>query len=65
MYALWLNILHVGYWLVASRNAPAYKAAKRLNIILNQYLHLDNQYTTTNSNSLASDLIKLKINDKH
>jgi hypothetical protein len=36
--------------------APAYKAAKKLNTILNNHLHLENQYNVTNSNTLAKDL---------
>ena len=42
-------------------NAPAHKTAKRLNTILNNHLHLDNHYSTINSNSLANELVKLKI----
>ena len=44
--------------------APAYKAAKKLNTILSNHLHLENQYNVSNSNTLAKDLIQLKINNK-
>jgi len=45
--------------------APSYKAAKRLNKILQQRLNLGNQYTVVNSVTLAQDLMKLNINNKH
>jgi hypothetical protein len=45
--------------------APAYKAANKLNTILRNHLHLENQYNVSNSNALAKDLIQLKINNKH
>jgi hypothetical protein len=48
-----------------SRPAPAYKLAKHLASILNQYITLHNQYVTINSHNLASDLTKLKINENH
>ena len=44
---------------------PSYKAAKKLNRILQQYLSLDNHYTTVNSSTPAQDLTKLSINKKH
>ena len=50
---------------VNNRTAPAYKAAKKLNTILNNHLHLDNQYNITSSNTLANNLTQLKINKKH
>ena len=50
---------------VNNRTAPTYKAAKKLNTILNNHLHLDNQYNITNSNTLAKDLTQLKISNKH
>jgi len=34
-------------------------------MILNNPLHLENQYNAINSNTLAKDLIQVKINDKH
>jgi hypothetical protein len=40
---------------------PLYKVAKRLNTILNHNLHLDNQYTVTNSNTLANYVTKVKV----
>jgi len=46
-------------------HAPSYKIAKKLNKILNHNLHLDNQYTATNSNTLASSVTKLKITPNH
>ena len=46
---------------VNNRNAPSYKIAKKLNGILNHSLQLDNQYTATNSNTLANALANLKI----
>jgi len=50
---------------INNRNAPAYKTAKKLNTILNNHLHLDNEYVTINSNTLANEMITLKINNKH
>ena len=47
-----------------NRTAPAYKTAKKLNTILSNHLHLENQYNVSNSNTLAKDLIQLKINNK-
>jgi len=44
-----------------SINAPAHKTARRLNTILNNDLHLDSHYT----NSLANELVKLKISNYH
>ena len=48
-----------------NRNAPAYKTTKKLNTIFNNHLHLDNEYVTINPSSLANELLKLKINNKH
>ena len=45
-----------------NRNAPSYKAAKKLNRTLQQHLKLDNHYTIVNSTTLAQDLTKLSIN---
>jgi len=45
--------------------APSYKIAKKLNTILKNHIHLNNQYTATNSTTLANDLTKLKINSNH
>ena len=50
---------------VNNRSAPSYKIAKKLNTILNHNLHLDNQYTATNSNTLANVVTKLKITPNH
>ena len=49
---------------VNNRTAPAYKATKKLNKILNNHLHLDNQYNITSSNTLDNNLTQLKINKK-
>jgi len=43
--------------MVNNRMAPAYKAAKKLNTILSNHLHLENQHNVINSNTLAKDLI--------
>jgi predicted CoA-binding protein len=50
---------------VNNKNAPGHKAAKKVNTILNNCLHLDYQYNTTNSESLANELIKVKIGTNH
>jgi len=50
---------------INNRNAPSYKAAKKLSSILQQYLNLDNYYTIGNSSTLAQDLTKLSINKQH
>jgi len=50
---------------VNNKNAPTYKTAKKLNDILKQFLCLDNRYNTINSTSLANDIVKLTINNKH
>ena len=50
---------------VNNRNAPAHKTAMRLNTILNNHLHLKYHYNTINSNTLANELVKLKINSHH
>jgi hypothetical protein len=50
---------------VNNRNAPSYKIAKKLNTILNHNLYLDNQYTATNSNTMANVVTKLKITPNH
>jgi hypothetical protein len=49
---------------VNNRTAPAYKAAIKLNTILNNHLHLENQYHI-NSNTPTKELIQLKLNNKH
>jgi len=41
------------------------KQPKKLNDILKHCLYLDNRYNTINSTSLASDIVKLTINNKH
>ena len=50
---------------VNNRNAPAHKTTRWLNTILNNHLHLNNHYNTINSNTLANELVKLKINSHH
>jgi hypothetical protein len=50
---------------VNNRTAPTYKAAKKLNHILNQHLHLENLYTVENSTKLANDLIKITLKDNY
>ena len=50
--------------MINNRSAPSYKAAKKLNSIL-QYLNLDNCYTIVNSSTVAQDLTKLNINKQH
>jgi len=50
---------------ISNLHAPSYKAAKRLNKILQQHLNLDNHYTAVNSSTLAQDLTQLNINSKH
>ena len=49
----------------SNRNSPSYKAAKKLNRILQPYLSLDNHCTIVNSSALAHELTKLSINKKH
>ena len=48
-----------------NRTAPTYKAAKKLNHILNQHLHLENLYTVENSTKLANDLITITLKESH
>jgi len=50
---------------VNNKNALVHKTARRLNTILNNHLHLENHYTTINSNTLANELVNLKINSHH
>ena len=44
---------------VNNRNSPTHKTARRLNTILN------NRYNTINSNTLANEMVKPKINSHH
>jgi hypothetical protein len=46
-------------------NAPNHKAAKKLNTILTNCLHLDFLYNTINSESLATEVTSLKNNNNH
>jgi hypothetical protein len=50
---------------INNRSALSYKATKKFNSILQQYLNLDNCYTVVNSSTLAQDLTKLNINKQH
>jgi len=50
---------------VDNKNAPTHKTARRLNTILNNHVHLDKRYITINSNTLANELVNLKINSRH
>jgi hypothetical protein len=45
--------------------APAYKLARYLTKILDQYISLNNYFTVTNSTNLANDLTKLEIHENH
>ena len=51
--------------MISNIHALSYKAAKRLNKILQQHLNLDNHYTAVNSSTLTQDLTRLNINSKH
>jgi hypothetical protein len=50
---------------VNNTNARSHKAAKKLNTILTNRLHLDYEYNTTNSELLTTELKNLKINNNH
>jgi hypothetical protein len=50
---------------INKRTALAYKLAKHLTKMLNQYITLHNQYIVTNSTNLASDLTKLEVHENH
>ena len=50
---------------VNKKNAPAYKLAKYLAKILQEYIQLKYQYNVKNATTLAQDLTHMKINDKH
>jgi len=50
---------------INNRNAPSYKAAKKLNKFLQQHLNLHNHHTIISSTTVAQDLTKLNINTKH
>jgi len=54
--------LYVVMWGVV---CGSYKAAKKLNNILNQHLHLENLYTVENSTKLANDLTKITLKDSY
>jgi len=42
-----------------------HKTARQLNTILNNHLHLDKRYNTIISNTLANELVNLKIDSQH
>ena len=44
--------------------APAYRTAKYINKKLQQLIHLPNEYNTSNSQEIATELTTLQINDK-
>jgi hypothetical protein len=50
---------------INNRTAPAYKLAKHLTKILDQYITPHNRYAVTNSINLANDLRNLKIHENH
>jgi hypothetical protein len=50
---------------INNRTAPAYKLAKYLTKIPNQYITLHNQYVITNSTNLANDLTMLETHKNH
>jgi hypothetical protein len=51
--------------LINNRTAPAYKLAKHLTRILDQYITLHNRYTVTNPINLTNDVTNLKIHENH
>ena len=51
--------------IINNMKALSHELAKHLAKILNQYITLNNYYNVINSTSLAIDLTKLKIHDKH
>ena len=63
-----LELHKIGFFLgqvINNRTAPAYKLAKHLTKILDQYITLYNRYTVTNSVNLANDLTQLKLHENH
>jgi hypothetical protein len=50
---------------INNTQAPTYKVAKHLTKILDNFLTLNNYYNVTNSTELATDLVKLHINENH
>jgi hypothetical protein len=50
---------------INNRTAPAYKLARHLTKILDQYISLNNYFNVTNSTNLANDLTKLEIDENH
>jgi len=50
---------------INNRTEPAYKLARYLTKILEQYVSLNNYFSVTNSANLANDLTKLEIHENH
>ena len=50
---------------INNRTAPAYKLARYLIKILDQYISLNNYFNVTNSTNLANDLTKLETHENH
>ena len=50
---------------INNRTAPAYKLARYLTKILDQYISLNDYFSVTNSTKLANDLMKLQIHEVH
>ena len=50
---------------INNKTALAYKLAKHLAKIVNQYITSNNHYNVTNSTNLANDLTKLEIHENH
>jgi len=50
---------------IKNTTAPAYKLARYLTKILDQYISLNNYFNATNSTNLVSDLTKLEIHENH
>ena len=50
---------------INSRTAPAYKLARYLTKILDQYISLNNYFNVTKSTNLANDLTKLEVYENH
>jgi len=50
---------------INNRTAPAYKLARFLTKILDQYISLNNCFNVTNATKLANDITKLEIHENH
>jgi len=63
-----LELHKIGFLLgqvISNRTAPAYKLAKHLSRIMDQYITLYSRYTVTNSVNFANDLTHLKLHENH